>query len=256
MKFLIQKINGQQIHDFSFTLLESIRYNNWIHNNKDMAHKFINSFDDFDPHNSYPLTPFKPYHQKYVPIGSVEFVNQFLAHFYGFILKPTNVPEELFHYAGREIFNGDESSLKKLHGDYFVKSNDNIKGFAEIIGCSSSGNQFPDGTPIGNYQISEFVHGIDSEWRAFVYEGKLVGLQNYSGDFTKFPNVGDINGMIDMYKSAPIAYTLDVAISDVRGTFVIETHPMASVGLYGMAEHKILPYMFYKCFREIIEKSK
>jgi hypothetical protein len=252
MKFLIQKINGQIVHDFSFTLLESIMYNNWIHNNKDMAYQSINVYES---DMNVPI-PFLPSHEKFVPIGSVEFVNQFLAHFYGFVLKPTNVPKELFHYAGREIFNGDESSLKKLHGDYFVKSNDNIKGFAEIIGCSSSGNQFPDGTPIGNYQISEFVHGIDSEWRAFVYEGKLVGLQNYSGDFTKFPNVGDINSMIDMYKSAPIAYTLDVAISDDRGTFVIETHPMISVGLYGMAEHKILPYMFYKCFREIIEKSK
>jgi len=263
MKFLIQKIGGQIVHDFSFTLLESIRYNNWIRDyqlphKKEITHKFINSFDVVEPNDIYPITPFKQYHytKKYVPIGSVEFVNEFLAHFYGFILKPTNVPEELFHYAGREIFNGDESSLNKLHGDYFVKSNDYIKGFAEIIGCSSSGNQFPEAPPVGNYQISEFVHGIESEWRAFVYEGKLVGLKNYSGDFTRWPTTNIINGMIGNYKSAPIAYTLDVAISDDRGTFVMECHPFVSCGLYGFAEHKILPYMFYKCFHELILKSK
>lgn len=253
MKFLIQKINGQLLHDFSFTLLESIRYNNWFHNNKDMSYKFIKSFDDFDPHNSYPLTPFKQYHytQKYVPVGSVEFVNEFLSHFYGFVLKPTNVPEELFHYADREIFNGDNLSFVGLdHGKFFFKSNDEIKGYS---GFYDTG--IPTEIPEGNYQISEFISDIESEWRGFVYKGDLVGLKNYSGDFTKWPNTNTINGMIGNYKSAPIAYTLDVGISEARGTFVIETHPMVSVGLYGMSEHKILPYMFYKCFWEVVKKE-
>ena len=250
MKFLIQKINGQIVHDFSFTLLESIRYHNWIHDGKDITYQFINVFKNDDS------LQFVPNHKKFVPIGSVEFVNQFLSHFYGFVLKPINVPKELFHYAGREIFNGNESSLKVLHGDYFVKSNDNIKGFTEIIGCSSSDNQFPDAPPIGNYQISEFVSNIESEWRAFVYEGKLVGLQNYSGDFTIFPNVGIIKDMIKMYKSAPIAYSLDVGINEDRGIFVIECGAFSSMGLYGFADHKLLPYMFYKCFYECIKNSK
>lgn len=258
MKFLIQKINGQIVHDFSFTLLESIRYNNWIHNDNGMTYKFINSFDIIEPDDIYPVTPFKPYHyaQKYVPIGSVDFVTEYLQRMYGINPMPVNVPEELFHYAGREIFNGNETSLKKLHGDYFVKSNDYIKGFAEIIGCGSSINQFPEPPPIGNYQISEFIPNILSEWRAFVYEGKLVGLHNYSGDFTIWPNTNTINGMIGNYKSAPIAYTLDVGISDERGTFVIECHDFFSIGLYGFAEHKILPYMFYKWFYEYIKNQK
>ena len=33
MKFLIQTINGKIKHDFSFTLLESIEYQNWLRNN-------------------------------------------------------------------------------------------------------------------------------------------------------------------------------------------------------------------------------
>jgi hypothetical protein len=259
MKFLIQKINGQIVHDFSFTLLESIRYNNWIHNNKDIKYKFKNipslSFYDkapidvIEPDDIYPIISFEQYHyaQKYVPIGSVEFVNEFLSHFYGFVLQPTNVPEELFHYAGREIFNGTEKDLK---GKMFVKSNNRIKGTCGIWNEGEGG-----GLPVGNYQFSDVISDIESEWRAFVYEGKLVGLQNYSGDFTRFPNVKVINGMIKMYNPAPVAYTLDVGISASRGTLVIETHPMVSVGLYGMVEHKILPYMFYKCFWEIVKKE-
>jgi len=253
MKFLIQKINGQIVHDFSFTLLESIRYNNWYHKNNDIKHKFINSFDGVEPDGGYPITTFKHYHytQKYVPIGSVEFVNDFLDRFYGFVLQPTNVPEELFHYAGRQIFNNNNASFRYLNGKFFFKSNDEIKGYS---GYYDSG--IPTEIPEGNYQISEFVENIESEWRAFVYQGELVGLHNYSGDFTRFPNVDIINGMIKMYKSAPIAYTLDVAISDDRGTFVIELHNFISCGLYGFAEHKILPYMFYKSFHELIQKSK
>lgn len=257
MKFLIQKINKEIRHDFAFTLMESARFYNWLNQDSRITLKYLNTIEMNEPGDIYPQLEFKHYHytQKYVPIGSVEFVNEFLSHFYGFVLKPTNVPEELFHYAGRRILNGDETSLNKLHGDYFVKSNDYIKGFAEIIGCSSSGNQFPDGVPVGKYQISEFVHGIESEWRCFVYDRKLVGTQNYSGDFAKWPNIHTINGMIGNYKSAPIAYTLDVAVSDDRGTFVIECHPMVSVGLYGMSDHKILPHMFYKCFWELVQKG-
>jgi hypothetical protein len=61
--------------------------------------------------------------------------------------------------------------------------------------------------------------------------------------------------MIIAYKSAPIAYTLDIGVFNVCDTFVIECHPMASVGLYGMSDHKILPHMFYRCFWELVQKE-
>jgi hypothetical protein len=252
MKFLIQKINGQIVHDFSFTLLESIRYNNWIHNNKDITYKFVNTFDVVEPDDIYPM-PFKPYHKNYVPIGSVEFVTDFLMHFYNLQPKPLNVPKELYHYAGREIFNGNHLALEDSAGKFFVKSNDKIKGYYGIKDYNCR-EHHPYDIPVGEYQFSDVIN-IDSEWRAFVYERKLVGLQNYSGDFTKWPNNNTIKGMIGNYKSAPIAYTLDVGISDDRGTFVIECHDFFSCGLYGFADHKILPYMFYKWFYEYLQKQ-
>ena len=249
MKFLIQKINGEIRHDFSFTLLESIRFKNWLNRNykKDSIKvKFVNTFDVVEPSDIYPIS-FKSFHKDYVPIGSVEFVNDFLMHFYNHKLKPINVPEELFSYANRNIFNGTEKDLKD-HGKSFVKNNDQIKKFAEIVEDNHE-------LPIGNYQISEVI-SIDSEWRAFVYMGKLVGLQNYCGEFTMFPNVWRIDDMIIAYKSAPIAYTLDIGVYNVCDTFVIECHPMISVGLYGLADLHILPQMFYKCFKEYLNKNK
>jgi len=273
MKFLIQKINGEIRHDFAFTLLESIRFKKWLTNSEDIKVKFVEYHDTVEPNDIYPI-PFKPLHEKYVPVGSVEFVSEFIQHFYGLYVKPINVPEELWHnpswdFTKRKIFNGTHLSLENCAGKYFVKSNDQIKYFSEIVECEDTGNQgtlYSVKIPVGNYQISEYIRGIQSEWRAFVYQGKLVGLQNYCGDFTKFPSTDRIKEMIKAYKSAPIAYTLDVGVGDeiyhekygfhlYNETFVIEVHDFFSCGLYGFANHAIYPNMLYKWFWQYIQRE-
>jgi ATP-grasp domain, R2K clade family 2 len=242
IKFLIQKINKEIRHDFAFTLLESVNYNNWYNPASNMRVMFFNTKAE-----QTDLVFNERYHN-YVPIGSVEFVSAFLRQFYNKELKPLNVPEELFGFAGRDILNGNQTSLNETNvGIYFIKSNDKIKGFTEVITIDI---KHPINIPNGNYQISEYII-IDSEWRAFIYQNKLVGLQNYLGDFTMFPNINKINGMIKAFKSAPVAYTLDVGISN-SDTFVVECNSMTSVGLYGFSNHRILPHMFYRWFYQYV----
>jgi hypothetical protein len=247
MKFLIQKINGEIRHDFAFTLLESIRFKKWLSPDDKIVVKFANTFEITDPDMIYPM-PFKDYHKDYVPVGSVDFVTDFLNYFYGIIPKPINVPEELFKYAGRTIWNADENGFHKGYGKLFVKSNDKIKGIVGIF------NEKEYDFPAGNYQFSEVIK-IDSEWRCFVYQNKLIGLQNYSGDFTMFPNVSHIEMMIKDYKSAPVAYTLDVGVFNYCDTFIIEVHEFFSCGLYGFADHNIYPNMLYRGFKEFLNKN-
>ena len=242
MKFLIQKINGEIRHDFAFTLLESIRFKKWLSPEDKIVVKFANTYEITDPDMIYP-NPFKDYHKDYVPVGSVDFVTDFLMYFYGITPKPINVPSLLFPYANRKIIN-TYTECPPPFGKVFVKSNDKIKSFTEIIGADY------DLKP-GNYQISDLID-IESEWRAFVYQDKLVGLQNYSGDFTMFPDVSQINQMIIAYKNAPVAYTLDVGVFDEK-TFVIEVHNFFSCGLYGFANHAIYPHMLYKWFKEYLK---
>jgi len=227
MIFLIQTINGKVKHDFSFTLLESIEFQNWLQNNNSFEVCFTDE----------PTIP------NCVPIGSVEFVSKYIADYYGITLKPKNIPIELMGkgWTGRTVINGTE---KDIIGEKFVKSNDKIKSFTEI--CKTA--------PDGNYQISELI-SIESEWRAFVFEGKLVGLQNYSGEFDIFPNADKIKAMINAYKSQPIAFTLDVAISN-NDTVIIEVHDFFSCGLYGFSDHKILPFMFSKWFYSFVGGQK
>lgn len=243
MKFLIQKCFKEVKHDFAFTLLEAIEYCNWFNNNKNIKYKFINT-EFYD--GKFTKLEFKEFHKDYVPIGSVEFVSEFIKHFYGYPVRPINIPDELldFKYTKRYVFNGTE---KEVVGEKFVKSNDKIKGFCKIVANDTD-------IPEGNYQISEPID-IDSEWRAFVYDGKLVGLQNYGGSFTMFPNVQEIYDMIGTFEhseSAAIAYTLDVGVNTLDGTFIIEVHDFFSCGLYGFADLRILPLMFHKWFREYL----
>lgn len=247
MKFLIQKIEKVVQHDFSFTLLKSIDYYNWVnkHNESKCSVKYLNCDYDGD-------FEFKPFHVNYVPIGSVDFVSAWFNQFYGIKPKPINVPEELFPYSNRYIRNVNFMDFEDEFGEFFVKSNTNIKGYKEVIDVGRKGD-IPS-IPAGHYQISTLTD-IDSEWRCFVYMGELVGMQHYSGDFKMFPCVEDIMLMIKAYKSAPNAYTLDIGIHD-DNNFVIECHDFFSCGLYGFADHRILPFMFYRWHQQYLRKLK
>lgn len=156
-------------------------------------------------------------------------------------MKPLNIPEELqkSEYLKR-AYNIKQTTFPKV----FIKSKDKIKGYTGIVPT--------DSIPEGNYIISEIID-IDSEWRTFVYNGDMVGLQNYSGDFTVFPNVHTIKDMINDYKSAPKAYTLDVGVNK-NGTFIIECHDFFSCGMYGFADYKVIPAMYIATWNKLISK--
>lgn len=228
MNFLIQTINGNIEHDFSFTLLKAIEFHNWLKPDS-IDYRLSNEFNI-------------PNH---IPIGSVEFVSSYLETFYGKKPKPKNIPDDLMggYFTGRKVFNGTNNDIVKGERK-FIKSNDSIKLFTELT----------DEAPEGNYQISDIVE-FDSEYRCFVYKNKLVGLQHYLGDFTIFPNITKINDMIYHYNThAPVAYTLDVGIlSDSGDTVIIEVHDFFSCGLYGFSDYKSLPYMFSRWFYEYIK---
>jgi hypothetical protein len=257
MKFLIQKINGEIRHDFTFALLESVRFKNWLACNDDkdkIKVKFLDYIEVTEPNDIYPIQ-FKPCHKNYVPVGSVEFVTEFLSHFYGLTPKPINVPECLFdvRYSQRPIINGNHMDLEDRRGKWFVKSNEKIKGFAEVLRLDEN---HVWNIPAGHYQISEYIT-IDSEWRTFVFEGKIVGLKHYSGEFIKFPQIQSISNMVSAYEksgTAPVAYTLDVGVNDYH-TFVVEVHDFFSCGLYGFADYAKLPNMLSKWFYQYLQRE-
>lgn len=182
-----------------------------------------------------------------IPIGSVEFVLSYLNKYYNISnIKPLNIPQQLMkpEYLKRWIVERatDSNTINAGSTPIFVKDSAKIKGWTNIVETNR-------GYPPGEYLISELID-IDSEWRAFVFNKRLVGLQNYSGDFTIFPDVKLIKNMINDYSNMGV-YTLDVGIND-KGTFIIECHDFFSCGLYGFSDYKILPLMFINTWNKLI----
>ncbi len=237
--FLIQTVEGQIVHDFSFYLLEAIKYNNWYEGKPIYQYLLSEGYDEADANC--------------IPVGTVEFVLGFLARHHGIkSVRPINIPEELrmqeFTKRWIRISKSDTPTINTGEAPIFVKENSVIKGFCNVI---NKNQQYP----AGEYLISEIID-IESEWRAFVYRKELVGLQNYLGDFTLFPDVEKINQMIKAYKNCPPAYTLDVGVSKKYGTFIIECHSMFSCGLYGFSNHTYLPRMLIQAYRHLIGSNK
>ena len=213
MNFLIQTINNKIIHDFSRELVEAIEYNNWFYNSNDYIYELTETIS---------LKPSKDI----CPCGSVEFVIGYMKLNYNIDLKPINIPECLFKYAGRYVFNGTYNDINYCH---FIKSNDIIKGISGFVDSLS----YEDIIKNKNYQISQRIN-ILSEYRCFVFKNELVGIKHYTGDFELFPDISTIKSMIRDYKDCPIAYTLDVGIDEYKNTIIIECHDFFSCGLYLM----------------------
>jgi len=236
--FLIQTVENEVVHDFSFNLIEAIKYNNWYYHTNTYRYILTNITNVSIPNC--------------IPIGSIEFVMNYLNSYYQYNYinyKPLNIPPELMteNYLKRSCTIETAKDIHQFEEPLFVKDVNKLKGFCEII------NNKQDIPTSGDYLVSEIVD-IDSEWRAFVYNNKLVGLQNYSGAFYKFPDIQIICNMIKDF-NYPHAYTMDIGIN-MDGTFIIECHDFFSCGLYGFSEHKILPKMFISTWMKLIEENK
>lgn len=259
MRFLLQTVGGKVVHDFVFELERSLEYQEWLGRNNDVAYceleqiRKLNYGVDSDAIVNY------------VPVGTVEFVTEFCKAFISEDadkrIKPINVPLELMsmEYRGVKTVNielTDDNRIEidgiiKGNSGMYLKSNDRIKD-RRTLHVSGVDNSFPN----GNYQLSETIPNILSEYRCFVYNDRLLGIQWYSGDFKVFPDVKRIELFMSKYRydygndHAPQAYTLDVYVSE-KGTFVMEVHNLFSCGLYGFSDYKNLPYMMSRAFMEL-----
>ena len=80
--------------------------------------------------------------------------------------------------------------------------------------------------------VSEKID-ILSEYRIYVHNGKMVHSCCYEGDFKLRPNYDYIENMISKYRSAPVAYTIDIAILKDRNV-LMECNDFWAIGSYGL----------------------
>lgn len=232
MKFLIEtNSKGKYSLDLCFALEKSITY--------------LKDFKNEDHEIKYSsFLGFQQYPKNYIPVGSINFCLSYLNKYHSKKVYPINIPECLlnFEFTKRQVFYGSEMDVS---GNQFVKSKDVFKGFRDIIVSMPP--------PPGNYLISEVVDFF-SEWRAFVFNGTLLDVRQYSGELGIYPDLKIINKMIQTYQNnnAPKAYTLDVGITK-KGTSLIEVHDFFSVGLYGFDFPEKLPYMLSQTWNSLVK---
>lgn len=250
MKFLIQTIGGSIRHDFVFILKEAEHYYNWWNDDPlELKEAEIGDIANIE-HPEY-----------YIPVGTVEFVSEYLQTFFPWAkdtLRPLNVPECLFPFAGRVIENicsrEDFSERFKQLDRIYVKSLDEIKD-------DFNGPKYArTGTISDWYESKDFVHcqvsemiDIASEWRVIVFNGEIQHVGNYSGDCLVFPDGETIRNMVKAYgEAAPKAWTLDVAVTTDSKTVVLECHRFFSCGLYGFSDLRRIPKMYSQTWYEMI----
>lgn len=245
MKFLLQKnfkneafITIQRAHDYHF----------WKNDGKTFT-LMENGLLGKSKANSDP--------KEWCPIGSIEFVHKYYLEHFGLELKPKNVPECLFPYAGRKINNLEVSETRILYlprvSGLYIKSNTIEKWEGNRL---YKPQEAIATLPPGSYQISEILE-TEAEYRCFVYEHKLLGVHFYQGDFWKYPDLDKIETMISAYKNSPSAYTLDVVIhkdSDNYVTSVLEVHDFYACALYGFQDLERLPFMYWRSHLDKINK--
>ena len=236
--FVIQsKIqNGYEIpaQSFGYTAIDQVEFWNWFHPEEKQYDFVLN--DHFD---------FKGYLKRnFIPIGSVEYVVRWMELMGAKNVKPLNIPKELWKFCDRQI---KIASLDQLKGHWMVKSTEVIKcPENREINWSVGKNAGPE-----KFFLSEWVDNVESEWRVFVLNKKIIGIRCYSGDEWIIPDKNYVESIVKTYDRK--SYTLDLLVSDKgKRTEILELHDFFSCGLYGF-ENPMLPVMWSVAINEMFE---
>lgn len=240
MKFLIQTINKQLVHDFTWELTRCEEYHKWIGDPITLRYHEGMDFEQI----KHP--------DNYVPVGSIEFVSAYLNRFYPDAkeaLKPLNVPECLFPYAGRTIAN------VKTMEDFAPFCNDSLVFAKDMNKIKSEESGFiglPTFDRVKDFQVSKILNFM-SEWRVFVFQDAILDCRCYQGDCFAYPDKSIIKSMTNTYmlSGSPKAYTLDVGVTTKGETVIIECHRFFSCGLYGFNYSNKYPAMLSQTWFEM-----
>ena len=177
------------------------------------------SFDELSTHALTTMS--KP--NNFVPVGTVEYTEKYCQ--VANIVLPDNIsyPQELRKYLHRIIW---QDLFKNVLPTQFVKP---IKTKVFTGGIKQ--------------HLTELVQEHDTVWvsepidftcefRYYVIDGAVAGHSQYDdSDDAVVPDIDIVCSMIADYRSAPVAYAIDVGVSHGR-TVLIEVNDGWALGLY------------------------
>lgn len=172
-----------------------------------------------------------------VPLGDIPNISEWLEFFYGKKMQPIEAPKILRR---PEFLNRNYTILqaRNLHGllqdkQFFIKNCSKLKaGSCNADVPTALKTMFTDIKETDWFVISDIVD-VQSEWRVYVIDEKIVNICNYDGKPDIMPDVNVIKKMMAMYHTVnhPKSYVLDVMLHDGK-TSILEIQPFCAVGLY------------------------
>lgn len=251
-KFLIQstEIDGKEVpaQDFGYTAMQVVDYHNWLcGNEKTYKFEFARS-PVLGKQNPEWLQIDNSGFSSCIPIGSVEFVLAWFKAMGVDNVKPLNIPKALWKFCDRHI---TIDYCSNVNGHFMLKDINTIKA-----SCNGEAYFHVDGGAEKKYFLSEWLNGVKSEWRVFVFNGKIQAVHCYSGDPWLLPNREYVQKAVNTYSNIRnTAYTLDVMVTDKK-TEILELHDFFSCGLYGFEDLRILPLMWRRLIDFILRTYK
>jgi hypothetical protein len=245
--------------------IELINYANWFNNETLYEYTLVENFDV----TTSCMTEDKKLPTRIIPIGSVEFVLNYLKQMGIQSVTPLNIPPVLWRYVSRDIKISNPDIIAN-DGKWFVKSLHKIKSQYNDMydgdrDSKSVINQTVDVFGDEDVFMTRWIDDVISEWRVFVYDKEIIGIRNYAGDEWTLPDKAYISKIVQEYDKR--SYALDVMVNKefshytthgysyyVTITDTVELHDFFACGLYGMSDPKLLP-MWITAIQDILKKE-
>lgn len=271
MHFILQKNTKTNRLDIeTYILEEELISQKFLHSYEIMTYEELLLLENVDQNKKDMI-------KTSIPVGTIEFVQEFLEIFYGINhMFPIEIPKE---WRTREFLMRDYqiTTYDKIpkNGMYFIKDVSKLKQFSYNGEMSYFMQEYDNNDNEQNnkiaiklnknhlFEVSQIID-IVSEYRVMVDCNKIVGIQFYDGNPLIVPNENHLKKLqkaVNLYslnKTCPRAYAMDIAIFKENNKLemaIIEMCPFVSLGTYGFVGTQ-LPFMYANGFQWYIENNQ
>ncbi len=248
IKFILQLNEDNEFLDtFVYDVYSAIKKHNWFFYKEEDQYDYIKvkKIDEID----------LEYKFKYIPVGSVEFVEDFLRSENIEVPKPLNIPKYLRRVRYARNIVEDITYLELMsnlakYKTYFIKSAEKYKHFDVTNGnmIKYSNLSLSDNTNL--YISSPIIPSIENEFRSFVKNGNILSINNYIStnysykiDSYHIELLNEIIKLVTENQPELKAYTIDYVICEDSGFSLLEMHHGYSCGNYGFNDLNYLDFV-------------
>jgi hypothetical protein len=186
------------------------------------------------------IAPNDPYN---IIVGSVEQCAQWLDAYFDL---PQLIDPSLFSdFLGRNSKIKHISEIDISKGKVFIKPAEKIKAFTGFVAWDNLSLKLFSENYEGNVIVQDVIE-IESEYRLYISEKRVIGMKHYSGDCLLFPDASFIDACVELsFKKLDYhSYTLDFGVLENGRTVLIEANDGFAIGNYGLDCHSY--YQFVK----------